>query len=195
MDEPKIKGGVIREFFDWYQNEVGVEYVRSLLPRLPDDVRAMLDPDDPFITLLPASWYPCRLVHVVLDVMTEGLTEVQIRKLAHDANRAVVRRDVGSVYRFFLDKLATPEMYALAVPRFWKQFHSTGKRKIEIIRDGEAESIVSDWGGHHPILCTITLETMCAVFELMGKKDVKWERTACVSAGASECVTRLTWRS
>jgi hypothetical protein len=194
MDEPKIKGGVIREFFAWYQDEVGVEKVRSLLPRVPEDMRALLDPDEPFLKILPASWYPSRLVCVMLDAISEGMTDAQIRKLAHDANRAVIRRDVGSVYRFLLDKLATPEMYALAVPRFWRQLHTTGVRKMRVLGDREAESVVSQWPGHHPLLCTITIETMCSVFELMGKKDVKWKRTACVSAGASECVTLLSWR-
>jgi hypothetical protein len=194
MDEPKMKGGVIREFFDSYQKEHGIERVRELLPRVPPDLRALLDPDDPFRTILPASWYPARLVHAVLDAMTEGMSEEQIRTFVHDSNRVVMQRATSSAYRFFLDKLLTPEMYALAVPRFWKQWHTTGVRKMRIVRNGEAESIVAKWGGHHPVLCTVTIETMCSVFELMGKKDVKWVRTACVSSGAPECVTRLTWR-
>jgi hypothetical protein len=43
------------------------------------------------------------------------------------------------------------------------------------------------------VLCTITIETMCAVLETMGCKALRWKRTACVSRGAKECVTLLEW--
>ncbi len=81
------------------------------------------------------------------------------------------------------------------MPRLWRQLHTTGKRKITIDTPTSATSIVAEWPGHHAVLCTITIETMRAIFERMGKRDVRWERTRCVSKhGGTECVTKLTWR-
>jgi len=83
----------------------------------------------------------------------------------------------------------------------WKQLHSTGEREVTIFEEpgpnGErrAESIVRDWPGHHPVLCTVTIETMCAIFETMGCREVEWRRTKCISKdGGRACVTERTWR-
>lgn len=74
-----------------------------------------------------------------------------------------------------------------------KYIHDTGDRKIELTAPGEALSSVRNWAGHHRMLCLLTVETMCAMFETMGCKNVQHERASCVSDGATECVTRVTW--
>jgi hypothetical protein len=188
-----VKGAALRDFFAWYQEKNGLARVREMALRMPEDLRALLDPDEPFTTILAASWYPSRLVHAILDRVGEGLSEDELRVMLRDANRFVVKRNMNGVYRLFLSKLVTPEMYALAVPRLWGQLHTTGARRMTITSERSAESVVARWPGHHPILCTCTIETMCAIFETMGKREVAWERTACVSRGAKECVTILRW--
>jgi hypothetical protein len=195
MGEPKIKGAAIRELFAWYEGRYGKERVRYMAESAPDDLRELLDPDDP-IPILAASWYPARLVHSMLDTVTEGMTEIEIQRMAKEATRAVVTGGLGSVYRFVLEKLATPEMYAASIPRLWHLMHDNGERSIEVVGPGEALSKVRNWGGHHPLLCLVTIETMCAVFETMGCRAVKTERLSCVSThGGDACVTRVTWRA
>jgi hypothetical protein len=205
-NEPMIKGAAIREFFTWYQKTHGIESVRVLVRHAPPDLRPLLDPEEPMVKLLPATWYPCRLVHPMLDAVKERMSDAAFNQMAKEANRHLVRTGMNSVYRFFLEKLVSPELYATLVPRFWRQLHTTGVREMTIVRNddgdgderagvGEAISITRDWGGHHPLLCTCVIETMCAIFEQMGKKDVKWVRETCVGSGAAECRTRLTWKS
>jgi hypothetical protein len=188
-----IKGGVLREFLVWYEATHGVSRLRVVAERLPEDLRAFLDPDQPLVKLLASSWYPSRLVFITLDTLTEGFTQADTLKLAYDSNRWVVKHSMSSVYRFALRTLATPEMYAKGVGRFWRQLHSTGQRHVQVLSPTSLESTISDWAGHHPALCTITIETMCALFEAMGKKEVRWSRTACVARGAKACVTQLVW--
>jgi hypothetical protein len=194
MTEPMIKGGVLREFVEWYEAQHGAERMRSLAGRVPAEMRSYIDPDEPVVKVLASSWYPARIVHTILDALTEGASEAEIQRLAHDANRWIIRRGMGSVYRFALRRLVTPEMYAMSVPRLWRQLHTTGDREVIVKSKTSALSKVSRWGGHHPVLCTITIETMCAIFETMGCKDLVWKRTSCVSRGATECVTRLEWK-
>lgn len=185
---------MLREFIAWYSSTHGEERMRLLAKQLPEDLRSYVDPDQPLVSVLAASWYPARLTHFILDAVTEGMTESEILKLAHDSNRAIVEQGMSSVYRFALDKLVTPEMYAVSIPRLWRQLHNTGEREIKVTSKNGATSIVRKWPGHHPVLCTIAIETMCAVFETMGKKEVRWSRTSCVSRGGTECVTLLQWK-
>jgi hypothetical protein len=193
MSEPMIKGGVLREFLEWYSIHEGTERVRRLAQQAPDELRAHLDPDVEHVSLLASSWYPSRLVGPLLDALAEGLTEAELRRVAHDSTRWIIQNGTSSAYRFVLRRLVTPEIYALSVDRLWRQFHTTGRREVRLTSRSSAESKVLRWGGHHPLLCTITIETMCAVLETMGCKDVRWDRVECVSQGAKECVTKLEW--
>ena len=193
MSEAMVKGAAVREFFLWYGEARGDDAVTRMVARAPEDCRALLDPEDPITKILPGSWYPCRLVHAMLDSVAEEVPRTALLPLLREANRAVVDKAARGVYRMFFRRLLTPEMYALAVPRFWNQLHNTGKRRMKVLSAGLAESVVSDWPGHHPLLCTLTIETMAAVFEHMGKVDVRWDRKACLSDGAPECVTHLRW--
>ena len=188
-----IKGGVIREVIAWYATRHGEDRVVVLRDRLAPDVQEWIDPAHPLESLLPASWYPARLVHGLLEAVAKDHTEAEIGAILREASRSVIRRG-GGVYRVLLAKLLTPDLYALAVPRFWRQLHTTGVRSMRITGPCEAESRIEDWAGHHPLLCTCVIETMCAIFEHMGKQDVAWTRLSCVSKGGAACVTRLTWR-
>lgn len=195
MSEPMVKGAIIRDFVEWFGARQGAEAVRRLGHRLPPHLQAMIDVEAPAFHLLASSWYPAKLVHALFDALAEGRTPDEMQRFIHDANREFLRTGGArkSVYRFFLDKLATPDLYAFFVPRFWKQLHSTGTREVKIVRRGLAESKTRGWAGHGPHLCTMAIETMCTVFEAMGCRDVTWERTLCVSNGDKECKTIVRW--
>lgn len=195
MREPRMKGATIRELFEWYESRYGVENVRRIVARIQeDDLRALVDPDQPHVKLLPSSWYPARLVHTLLDAIVEESGEAEVRRIARDGARAFANGKLRGVYRFVLAKVVTPEMYSAMIQRMWRFIHDTGDRRFDIEGPGEAVSVVSNWAGHHRVLCLVTIETMCALLESMGKKDVRHERLSCVSDGATECVTRVTWQ-
>lgn len=194
MAEPMIKGGAILEVLAWWEDTRGLEELRSLAHRLPPDFGKLVDPDQPVRGLLSSSWYPSRFVWALLDDLAARRGEAEVRRLLKEATRWAVRRGTKGVYGFLLERLGTPDLYAMAVPRLWRQLHTTGERRMKVLAPGEAESAVARWPGHHPQLCTLTIELMCAVFERMGLRDVTWERTSCVAEGGAECVTRLRWR-
>jgi hypothetical protein len=91
MAEPMIKGAVLREFVHWYETHHGIERLRTLAQNLPDDLRSYIDPDEPIVNLLAASWYPSRLGSLLLDRLSEGLSQAEIERMAHDANRWIVK--------------------------------------------------------------------------------------------------------
>lgn len=189
-----IKGAVLREFVQWYESHFGMDGLRAVAENLPEDLRHYIDPYEPVVNMLAASWYPSRFCNLLLDAVSEGRSHAELELLAHDATRWIVARSMSSVYRFALRRLVTPEMYALSVPRLWRQLHSTGDREVKVTSDTTLQSKVLNWPGHHPVLCTVTIETMCAILETMKCQDVTWRRVACVSRGGSECVTQVEWR-
>jgi len=189
MGEPMIKGGAIAEFLAWYQRKRGDEGVREVARRAPPDLAHLFDPDDP-MHILPSSWYPVRLVHAALDTITDGMTPTEIEVLAKEAARDRVQHGMSSVYRFLFQTLGTPEVYAKMIPRMWRQLHDSGDRAVKILGDGKAISTVANWRGHHPVLCLLTVELMCAIFQEMGCKNVRWKRITC---GGSECRYEVTW--
>ena len=194
MGEAMIKGGAIREFFAWYEERFGRESLRAMARHVPSDLAPLVDPDEPVVHFLASSWYPARLVHSMLDTMNDGRTALEIERLARDATRHVVAHGMSSVYRVLLAKLGSPQIYARMIPRMWRQLHTTGDRTVEIVEDGHAISKVANWAGHHRDLCIITTCLMCAVFEHMGKKNVKWTCVRCVSRdGGNECVYDVRW--
>ena len=92
-------------------------------------------------------------------------------------------------------QIVTPGFYARNIQRLWNMLHEGGRREILIEREGVARSRTWDWPGHHPLMCDVAIETMCAVFELTGRQDVVAARRSCVSDGAEECVVDVHWRS
>lgn len=190
-----MKGGAIREFFAWYQQKFGLEGVREMARRVePPELRALLDPDDPIVNFLASSWYPARLVHVMLEIGMEGRTELEVERLARDAARHVVANSMGSAYRAILKKLGSPQIYARMIPRMWRQLHDTGDRSVIITSEGHATSKIANWAGHHRLVCLLSTALMCAIFEQMGCKNVKWSCVHCIArGGGNECVYEVEW--
>jgi len=191
--EPQIKGAAIREFLLWHAGKFGHDQTAQLVVGLPAALAAMVDPSQPALGILGASWYPATLVHPMLDRMAERAGH-EGKELARDANREVVPRMIRGIYRVMFRAAATPELYARHVQRLWRRLHSTGERSIVLRAPGEAFSVVEQWPAHHPVLCWVTIYTMAYVFEAMGYRHWTVDRIACVSHGAGRCETVLRYR-
>jgi hypothetical protein len=100
---------------------------------------------------------------------------------------------IAGPYRALFELLASPSLYARLIQHGWRQLHTTGQRRMVLPRPGEAESEISGWPGHHPILCDVTVETMVALFRVMLQRDIRVRRIACVSEGAPCCRVHMQW--
>src|SRR5262245_60085947 len=100
---------------------------------------------------------------------------------------------IAGPYRALFELLASPSLYARLIQHGWRQLHTTGHRTMVLPRPGEAESEISNWPGHHPILCDVTAETMAALFRIMLGTHVQVKRVTCVSEGAPTCRSRMSW--
>src|SRR5687767_15922300 len=100
MAEPMMKGSAIRELLLWYESRYGKDRVRLMAQRAPDDLKELLDPDEPAVTILASSWYPARLVHSMLDTATDGMTRGEIERFAREAGVASTASGLRRIYRF-----------------------------------------------------------------------------------------------
>ena len=188
-----IKGSVVHEFLRWFERQPdGAATLKRIGASLSPEDRALVDVTAPGLGLLASQWYPSTLVNVILDGVALGLTRVEQRALAREACRAVVPKLVRGMYRVMFDGIATPALYARFVPRLWTQLHTTGSRTMTVA-GSTADSVVSNWAGHHPLLCDVVIETMGELFRLMVHRPVTVERLECVSEGGAVCRSTLRW--
>lgn len=178
----------------WYVRTHGAGGMERAVRAMPPELAKELDVTDDALGILSSSWYDVRMVHALLDALVAPHPPVERRALLATAAREAVRASSNGVYRFVVGQIVTPSFYARNIQRLWNMLHDTGRREIVIERDGLARSRTWDWPGHHPLMCDVAIETMCAVFELTGREGVVATRRSCVSDGAQECVVDVRWK-
>lgn len=191
----RIKGAAVRELVSWYIRDHGADDFRHALEVVPLELKRDLDANEEALGILSSTWYDVRIVHALLDSLVARHPPAERRALLASAAREAVHTSASGVYRFVVGQIVTPGFYARNIQRLWNMLHDSGRREIVIEREGLARSRTWDWPGHHPLLCDVTIETMCAVLELTGRQEVVATRRTCVSDGARECVVDVRWRT
>ncbi len=177
----------------WCEGRYGTQHHAKFLACVVPEAQTQLDSSKPALGILASTWYPPTVLFPILDVVSDGLSRAEQAKLALDGTDTVVRILMRGLYQTLFRMVASPSLYAKYIQRAWNILHTTGRREIVIEREGLAVSTVSDWPGHHPLLCEITTATMKAVFEAMGCIHVSLERVSCVSDGTHECRSLLRY--
>ena len=177
---PSIKGLVFKEFVRWYEDTRGHEAALEAYRSLPEELQRHLDPERECFGILASTWYPVTVVSGLLESITLGL--------AHEARgtflRAGVHHSIGvtltGVYRVLFQTLVTPERHARYAQKIWNQYYNTGTVVGVMLDEHRSEQIITDWAGHHPILCELSLSSLTVFHEHMGCKNVRVRRTSCV---------------
>jgi hypothetical protein len=191
---PLVKGSAIREFALWYEARHGRGYVDEVLLRLPAEHHEHVWRERQAFGLVANDWYPSPVVHALLDTVASGRSEHEMSVLMREATAFTVRRLSRGIYQFLFRMVASPALYARHIQKAWSMIHTTGRRTISITSPGLADSTIEDWPGHHRWLCELSMETMRAVFEAMGCRDLELTRSECVSKGDPLCRAQLRYR-
>lgn len=192
MAPARIKGAVVREFVRWYVKRLPPAGVQAIWDELPEGARRVLDEHAEALGLLPSMWYDAAVVHALIEAMLRDVPQDQRDAVLRAGTRAGIEASARGIYRWVVSNL-TPQLYARNIQRFWSLVHDTGERKIVMTSPTTAVSTTRAWAGHHPDLCTTTIEAMCAMLEMTGCRDVHAERVQCVSEGAPACVAHVRW--
>jgi len=193
MESPKIKGAGIREFFKWYLDRFGPEYVANRLAGLPAAVRAQIEPDDPHLGVQAGEWYPAELVHTLLESAAQGMSPADRKTLMREGAQAALKSTVRGIYKFLFDAMMTPERYARRAQGLFSRYFNTGTMTKIAESPGAHLSLIHDWSSHHPLLCDFVLYTAETVYGAMGCKNVVSTRLSCISHGGEFCSFRVTW--
>jgi len=201
-----MKGLVFREFVRWYEDTRGRELTLRAYRSLPDTLRAHLDPDREYFGLLAASWYPTEIATAMLESITWALTPEQRTTLLRTGVEHAVGVTLTGVYKILFRTLVTPERHAKYAQKIWDNYYNTGIVEGRMLGENRSEQWVTDWSGHHPLLCELSIWSLTAFHQHMGCSDVKVSRSACVLDGqrslrsglqpeAAGCRFLIQWRS
>jgi hypothetical protein len=180
---PSIKGLVIREFLRWYEESRGRESTMRAYGSLPEELRAQLDPERDCFGMLAGSWYPIAIVTGMLESITWGLGPEERSTVLREGVRHSVGVTLTGVYRVLFRTLMTPERHARYAQKIWDNYYDSGTVTGRMLSETRAEQCVSDWPGHHPILCELSIWSLTVFHEHMGCKNVKVSRSSCVVDG------------
>jgi hypothetical protein len=187
----RIKGAAFGELLRWFFEHHPGRVAAAVERVAPGDLRP--DPRKPGMGILAGSWYPAPEVHALLDALVAGLPRAERTAIARAAARATMDRTLRGLYKLLFDALATPERYARHAQRLWNSYYDGGTLTVTPRGDG-ADSVVSDWAAHHPLICEMHVHAAAFIYEAMGKKDVSATRLECVATGASACRFSVSWR-
>src|SRR5262249_2290774 len=119
---------------------------------VPQQFSGYLDVRQPHLGVLPGSWYPAEILHALYDHYTANMSEAEWQKLARDIANAFCDRLLSGIYKAFVSILATPQRYAQNAQRLWDHTFDNGTLVVRVSAN-RADSVVSDWRSHHPIIC------------------------------------------
>lgn len=188
-----VKGSALLPILEYYATQHGRERLLYLIGDLPPEFARAFDVDDKHFGVLVSLWYPAPLVHALLERMTAGATRAESSAFIRAVAQAVVKSTLNGVYRFLFQVMMSPERYLRNVQKLFSRFFDDGLVVKEPLGPRGHRSIISQWHGHHPLLCECFVYTSTYIYTAIGCRDVESRRTACISEGAPACTFEHTW--
>lgn len=181
--EPAIKGLAFREFVHWYERTRGeAAMTRAFEAMAPALERAGLVRERECFGILPGSWYPVSIATGLLEHIATGHGIEERNAVLREGARHTLEVTLRGVYRVLFQKLMTPERHAQYTQKIWSNFYNTGTVTGRVVEEGRAEQTVTDWAGHHPLLCELSIWTLTTMYEMMELRSVRVRRTSCAYA-------------
>ena len=188
-----IRGAAFDDFLAWYARERDAERLKAAVAALPPDLTASVRWTDGLPRLVPFAWYPCELVHGVLDELTAGLSDWDRARLAREIADTVMETTLKGVYRAIFKAIVSPSMMARVSMRVWQLYYDTGDSRITVESPTQHRAELTDWGGHHPFLCEVNRHSTAWLYRALGCDQLVVKQLECVSKGARRCTMLSTW--
>lgn len=191
--EARIKGVAFERLLDFYTRRHGEARMNAIVGSLPPDLAAHLHERGGSHGVLVNAWYPARLAHGLLDAMTASARPAERTELAEAGAEAIVRSSLRGIYKVLFQLFMTPDRYAGRAQALWDRYFDTGRVEKTIVDEKTHVTRIEDWSGHHPVLCEMNAASARIIYEELGCRAVRVERTGCVSRGDPACTQRITW--
>lgn len=187
----RIKGAIVREFFSWYQAEVG----ESTFADRFSDLGGSLDPTQTGCGVLASKWYDITDIHPYLDTMTRVHPGSELNDVIRRGTHASLTKTLTTLHRALIRGVASPFLHTRFAQVLWSAHYDTGKVRSERVSKTEQSICYSGWMSHHPVLCLMTSISDEVIFPMMGLRGVEVTQTSCVAKGDRACAHRVTWSS
>lgn len=190
----KIKGNAFREFLVWFEERSGHAALARAFALLPGPLASELDPSRPVLGVLPSNWYSIEIVHSLLDSLTADFSASDLERFTHEAAQVTIARMMRGLQRAAFSLLISPRRYPKVINLLWGMNYDSGR--VQVVEQTATchEGVVSDWTGHHPLICQINHLAKVHMYEAMGCRDVTVQLTRCVSKGDPDCRSVVRWR-
>jgi hypothetical protein len=188
-----IRGAALDDFLAWYARERDAERLRAAVSSLPAPLTRSVRWTEGVPRLVPFAWYPCELVHGVLDQLTVGLSDWERQHLARESADYVMETTLKGVYRAIFKAIVSPAMMARFSMRLWQLYYDTGESRVTIESPTKHRGQVSEWRGHHPFLCDVNRYSTHWLYRQLGCDQLVVKQIECIERGAKQCSTLATW--
>jgi hypothetical protein len=189
----RIKGVAFREFLRFCGDRLGRERITTVLQRIETPEVPAFDPTQPYMGVLPSTWYPAPLIHTLLNRITDGMSPAQRSELASSGATAIMDATLRGIYARLVALFVTPEIYAKHAPKLWQSYYDHGDFLVTIHEGRRAECIIGGWTAHHPLLCEMNVTAANRIYEAMRLAGVETVRESCVGAGGQTCRFVTRW--
>lgn len=193
IEEDAYKGAALTSFLEWYAAQAGPAKLDAAIDAIPADFRKHLNRAHRSLGILPATWYPAPMVHALLNAIVKQVGPTEIEGFAERAGRAVIQKLIAGLYAGLFRSMASPALYAKYVPKLWRSYYRMGEIQAEVVDSGETRVRMSEWPGHHPLVCDINRAAAGLIFESMGCSQTESVRAKCVHEGHRYCEVVLTY--
>ena len=190
---PHVKGAALGRFLDWYVQRFGTELLGERLAVLPPDVAGAFEVRDGLPHVIASRWYPIVALHALIDEMLADYSPAARTAFAREAARHTAESSLRGIYRFLFETIMTPERYVRRAHKLFSRFYDTGTMTKLQTAEHEHTTIITDWNGHHPVLCDVLLYGGEFIYPSLGCRDVRVERVSCVATGGSDCRYVVRW--
>jgi hypothetical protein len=183
----------VHHFVRWVSRNVGADVLVRAAKTIPAPRRGGLRPTEMFLGVIASRWYPADAVHALLDALLADEDCPAADALVSEAIGEVMDGTLGGVYRVLFSWMASPSRYAKYAPKLWGSYYADGVMQVTETSDHSSATTISEWEGHHALLCAAHVEAARSIYDRMGCRDVRVRRVSCVSDGAPHCEFAVQW--
>ncbi len=187
-----VRGAGIIEWLRWQSECFGAETAVAALRHVAPEQRACFDASKPFLGVDPQKWYPAESFHAFLDVVVKPLDPAALEAYVDDAARKTMQGLMRRAVSSFASSLSSVERYARITNALFRLMHDTGRVQIVMRGPRQHEATISDWRGHHPVVCRFTVMCQAPIYQRMGCTELQI-RHSCVASGAPSCGCVTSW--
>ena len=191
---PLIRGTALGPIAAWLAQAGGEAALREVYDRLPEEARTGLRPGVHNLGIDPRTWYACAAAPpMMIEAERHHAPDNRDAYLRLLAER-IMRDGINVFHRALFKLFVSPRIAVENIATAWERYYNEGRCVAEMETDNTCHAVMSNWRGHHPVLCESTAYCGVPILRLAGAREVTVKRVSCVADGGADCRWHLNWQ-